>query len=77
VLQDRKVTAGKVYVNTSRDIAREVLEVGRNSVTFITYHLSTGNSTGIPSECIKQHFTHWVDHEATLSEMASIQHQMM
>lgn len=71
------VTTGKYYVNQARDIAREVVESHDNVVLFITYHLDTGRSSGNPSECMKQHFTHWADHEATLAEMSIIQHEKM
>lgn len=73
MLRSRKVIAGKYYVNNARNIAREVLEIKDDAVIFITYHLDTGASAGIPSECMKPHFTHWADHEATQAEIASLQ----
>lgn len=73
MLQSRNILAGKYYVNNARNIAREVLEIDDNAVIFITYHLDTGATAGIPSKCMKQHFTHWADHEATLSEIARLQ----
>jgi hypothetical protein len=75
--QSRKVSAGKYYVNNGRNIAREVLEIKDDAVIFITYHLDTGASAGIPSKCMKQHFAHWVDHEATLTEIARLQNLKM
>ena len=77
MLVNNDVSTGKYYVNQSRDIAREIVETHENVVLFITYHLNTGRSSGIPSECIKQHFAHWVDHEATLAELSNIQQQKM
>ena len=77
MLESQRITSGKYYVNQARDIAREVVEAHDNVVLFITYHLNTGRSSGTPSECVKQHFTHWADHEATLAEMSNIQHQKM
>ncbi len=77
MLQSRKVMAGKYYVNNARNIAREVVEVKDDAIVFITYHLDTGASVGIPSECLKQHFTHWADHEASQMEIASLQHLKM
>jgi hypothetical protein len=77
MLASHKVTAGKYYVNSARDIARKVTETNRDIVMFITYHLDTGKSSGVPSECMKQHFTHWADHEATLIEIASLQNHRM
>jgi len=77
MLQSRQVSAGKFYVNRTRKIAREVLEIKENAVIFITYHLDTGASAGNPSECMKQHFTHWADHEATFTEIYNLQHRMM
>ena len=77
MLADGTIITGKYYVNQSRDIAREVVEAHDNVVLFITYHLDTGRSSGTPSECVKQHFVHWVDHEATLIEISNIQHQKM
>ena len=77
MLAGRNVTTGKYYVNKARDIAREVVETRDNVVLFITYHLDTGMSNSTPSECMKQHFAHWADHEATLTEMSNIQHHKM
>jgi len=77
MLRSRKVTAGKYYVNNTRTIAREVVDIKDNAIIFITYHLDTGTSTGNPSECMKQHFTHWADHEATQTEIASLQQLKM
>ena len=72
MLQSQKVSTGKYYVNNGRNIAREVLEIKDDAVIFITYHLDTGTSAGIPSRCMKQHFAHWVDHEATQTEIANL-----
>jgi len=77
MLRSHKVAAGKYYVDSNRNIAREVLEIKDNAVFFITYHLDTGASTGNPSACMKQHFTHWADHEATQMEIASLQRYKM
>ena len=68
------VTAGKYYINQTRDIAREVVETHDNVILFITHHLNTGRSNGTPSECMKKHFVHWADHEATRAEISNILH---
>jgi len=73
MLRSRSVIVGKYYVNNTRNIAREVLEIKDEAVIFITYHLDTGASTGNPNICMKQHFTHWADHEATKLEIANLQ----
>ena len=75
--RNQKVTTGKYYVNNARNIVREVLEVRDEAVVFITYHLDTGASAGIPSECARQHFRHWADHEATQTEITSLQQWKM
>ena len=77
MLQGQKVSVGKFYVNNARNIAREVLEIKNNAVIFINYHMDTGASAGNPSECLKQHFTHWADREATPNELTNLQYRMM
>ena len=73
MIRSRRVVAGKYYVNSTRSIAREVLDVRDDAVVFITYHLDTGTSTGNPNICMKQHFAHWADHEATKLEITGLQ----
>jgi hypothetical protein len=64
-------------VNYSRRVARTILEASDKIVTFITYHLDTGNSCGSASECAKADFIRWADHEATPAEIAKLEsHQM-
>lgn len=75
MLQKRDVIVGKFYVNYERRIAREVLRTSRKTVTFITYHLDTGNSCGSPSECLLQDFVRWANNEASPRELAFLQHQ--
>ena len=75
MLQKRDVIIGKFYVNYERRIAREVLATSRQTVTFITYHLDTGNSCGSPSECLLQDFIRWANNEASPTELAFLQHQ--
>ena len=77
MLQSRKVTAGKYCVNSARKIAHEVLATDDKTVTFNTYHLDKGNSCSSPSQCTKLDFIHWVGHEATTFEMASLQYRQM
>ena len=77
MVQGNKVTAGRYYVNNSRNIARKVLAIKDNAVLFITYHLDTGNSTGNINECMKHHFTSWADREATQTEMNTLQERTM
>lgn len=73
MLENKKVAAGKVYVNLAGRIAREVVEVRNDIVVFINHHLDTGRSAGVPSMCMKKHFTHWADREATLTETERLQ----
>ena len=75
MLRERDITTGKFYVNNGRRVAREVLQVRDQIIIFNTYHLDTGNSCGSPSECSRQDFTKWADHEASPSEVASMQYQ--
>jgi len=77
MLRNRDVTVGKCYVNNGRKVAREVTRADEKTVIFNTYHLDTGNSCGSPSECTRQDFTRWADHEATPAEMASLPYQEM
>ena len=76
MLRSRKVAIGKYYVDNSRRIAREVLRIDDETVMFKTHHLDTGNSCDSLSECMKPDFINWADHEATPSEMASLQDRM-
>ena len=75
MLASQRVSAGKYYVNSERNIAREVTETSDRTIKFITYHLDTGRSSGVPSECMIRHFTHWADHEATRTEIARLLRQ--
>ncbi|HLO33156.1 MAG TPA: hypothetical protein VK249_28675 [Anaerolineales bacterium] len=77
MLQNQDVIAGKFYVNNDRRIAREVLRTSRQTVTFNTYHLDTGNSCGSPSECLVEDFMRWANGEASSTELAFLQHQSM
>ena len=77
MLRKRDIVAGKFYVNNGGGVAREVLRTSDQIITFNTYHLDTGNSCGSPSECTRQDFTHWADHEASPAEIASAQYQDM
>ena len=77
MLRKRDVIAGKFYVNNERRIAREVLQTSRETVTFNTYHLDTGNSCGSPSECTVQDFVRWANSEASPTEIAFLQYQDM
>ena len=77
MLRRQDVIVGKFYLNNGRGIAREVLQTGRHTVTFNTYHLDTRNSSGSPSECLMQDFLRWADREASPRELASLQLQNM
>jgi len=77
VLRKQAVTVGKCYVNNHRKVAREVLGVDYQTIKFYTYHLDTGNSCGLPSECTREDFLRWADREASPAEMISIQSQEM
>jgi len=72
MLRRQDLSAGKCYVNYARKVARVVLAVNDKNVTFITYHLDTGNSCGSASECPKSDFVRWADHEATPVEIAKL-----
>jgi hypothetical protein len=71
------ITVGKWYVNKERKIARAVIEADEKTVQFNTHHLDSGNSCGSASECTRQEFAHWADHEASPAETASLQDQKM
>jgi hypothetical protein len=73
VLREQDIAPGKFYVNNGRRVAREVLRVKDQVIVFNTHHLDTGNSCGSPSECSRQDFTNWADHEASPSEIARVQ----
>ena len=75
MLRKRDVIAGKFYVSSERRIAREVLWTSPQIVRFNTYHLDTGNSCGIPSECLLQDFVRWAIQEASPRELALIPYQ--
>ena len=76
MLPSQEVAVGKFYVNHARSVARRVLEIKKNAIIFINYHLDTGASTGNPSECMKQHFTLWADREASQTEITSLQQKI-
>ena len=77
MLQRRSIIAGKCYVNNTRTIAREVLGTSDQTVIFHTYHLNSGNSCGSPSECMKQDFIRWADHEADSVELTKLKTRKM
>jgi hypothetical protein len=77
MLRKRDLIAGKFFVNKERRIAREVLQTSRQTVTFNTYHLDTGNSCGSPSECLVEDFVRWANREVSPRELAFLQHQSM
>ena len=73
MLRKQDLSAGKCYVNYGSKVARVVLATSSQIVTFITYHLDTGNSCGSASECTKIDFIRWADHEATPLELAKLE----
>lgn len=73
MLKKQDLRVGKWYVNYGSKVARAVLEVSDTTVTFITYHLDTGNSCGSASECARADFIRWADHEATSAEIARLE----
>lgn len=77
MLPGQKVVVGKYYVNDAINIARKVLDIKATAVTFISYHLDTGNSAGIPSVCMKQHFAHWAEREATSTEISVLERRRL
>ena len=77
MLRKQDLSVGKCYVNKERRVARAVLGSNDQTVTFITYHLDTGNSCGSASECSRQDFIRWADHEATPAELTRLEsHEM-
>ncbi len=70
MLRKQDLSVGKCYVNYGGKVARAILGVSDKIVTFITYHLDTGNSCGSTSECTRTDFIRWADHEATPAEIA-------
>lgn len=77
MLPGQKVIVGKYYVNDDINIVRKVLDVKATAVTFVSYHFDTGNSAGIPSVCMKQHFAHWADREATSAEISILERRRL
>jgi len=77
MLRAGKVVVGNYYVDSKRRIARQVLKIVNSIITFNTYHLDSGNSTGYPSICLKTDFINWADHEATQKEIIALQHSQM
>ena len=75
MLRKRDVIVGKFYVNSERRIAREVLQTSRQTVTFNTYHLDTGNSCGSPSECLIEDFIRWANCEVSTTQLTFLQRQ--
>ena len=73
MVRKQDLSAGRYYVNYGSRVARAVLAASDKIVTFITYHLDTGNSCGSASECTKSDFIRWADHEATPTELAKVQ----
>ena len=69
MLSRKDIRAGKCYVNNARTIAREVMQVSDQVVTFQTYHLDTGNSCGSPSECETRAFARWAESEVPITEV--------
>lgn len=76
MLRKRDVIVGRYYVNNERKIARQVVQISQQSVTFYTYHLDTGNSCGSPSECLIQDFLRWANREASATEVVSLQQKI-
>lgn len=72
MLRSGKVVVGSYYIDSKRSIARRVLKIANGTITFNTYHLDNGNSTGYPSLCLKTDFIHWADHETTQTEISSL-----
>ena len=75
MLRKRDIIVGKFYVNDERRVAREVLRISRQTVTFNTNHLDTGNSCGSPSEDLVQDFVRRANHEVSPLELAFLQQQ--
>jgi len=77
MLRTRKVIVGNYYVDGRRQIARHVLKITNDTITFNTHHLDNGNSTGYPSICLKSDFLQWADHEATPREITILRNHEM
>ena len=76
MLRKQDIIVGKFYVHNERRIAREVVCISRQTVTFNTYHLDTRNSCGWPSECLVEDFIRWANHEASPAELDFLQRQI-
>ena len=75
MLPRRELIVGKSYINEEQWMLREVVAVGRTTVTYITFRLNTGELCGSTREDTKRRFILWADREATPDEMALLQHQ--
>lgn len=73
MVRRRDLITGKFYVDRGYKIAREVLRISRQTITFNTYHLDTGNSCGTPSECLIDHFVRWASREVLPGTLAFLQ----
>jgi len=71
------LVVGKYYVDRTRQIARKVVCVDVRTISFLSYHLDTGKSDGNLSECLREHFIRWADHEALSSELNDLHSRMM
>jgi len=77
MIRKQDIIAGKFYVNRERKIAREVLRISPQTITFNTYHMDTGNSCGSPSEGLVEDFVRWASREVSPRELAFLQYQSM
>lgn len=71
------LVVGKYYVDRTRQIARKIVCVEIRTISFLSFHLDTGNSDGNLSECLREHFMLWADHEALSSELNDLHSRMM
>jgi hypothetical protein len=73
MLSRRELNVGKSYVNENEGIVCEVIELGRTTVKYKSYELSTGKLCGASRVSLKNTFIHWADREATHKEEANLQ----
>lgn len=75
MLKRREVSAGKIYVNEEKQIARDVVEVvNPGQVKFNEYNLRNGRlMRGLHQVCRRDQMIRWADREATPQERTSLE----
>ena len=74
MLARREITAGRCYVDDAGKLAREVLRVQHQTVTYNQYDLTTGKLRGAPhGEIGRSELIRWASREATDEECSHLQ----